>query len=169
MTVFLTGQASYLSGDASIQVQQEARRALDSMVRELREAVGDTVVVDNAQQLRFQVALGYNLIATMPTCPANDICPGAENIEGQQIRYRIVQGQLRRDVLAKGAGANDNPLSSRVLANQVDATAGNTSFAWNLAALTVTMRLQVITQNAQLTGGSRATGVLVSQVRLRNS
>src|SRR3989338_2492892 len=38
LTTFMTGQTSYLSADAYAQVQQEARRAFDNVVRELREA-----------------------------------------------------------------------------------------------------------------------------------
>ena len=34
---FLTGQSTYFSADAYIQVQQEARRGLDTMIREMRE------------------------------------------------------------------------------------------------------------------------------------
>ena len=62
LVTFLSGQSSYLSMDASIQVQEETRRAFDTMVRELREA-GQVLscVSPSCQTLDFKLALGYNL------------------------------------------------------------------------------------------------------------
>src|SRR3989338_3281948 len=43
--VTMAGQRSYYIGDARIQVEQEARRALDTVAKELRSAAKSTVVL----------------------------------------------------------------------------------------------------------------------------
>ena len=177
LTAFLSGQASYLSADASIQVQQEARRAFDSAVRELREAGG--VITPNSvntQQLDFQTALGYN--STVTNCPATGICYGAKDLAGGlhsrtnplwTVRYRIdsAQRQLVRETM-DGA----TPFDKRVLANNVDTAIANSFLLWD-GAKSVTISLRIATpasQSSQLTGGSRSTGAtpLTVRVRLRN-
>ncbi|MBI2885279.1 MAG: hypothetical protein HYY15_03795 [Candidatus Omnitrophica bacterium] len=160
---FLIGQRSFRSSEAFIQVQQEARRALDNMVKELREAGG--TITGPPTELRFQVALGYNL---PPPCPVNDVCWGATDSSGTDqpnwsIRYRLTGAQLRREVLDT-AGATR---ASSVLGNDVSQLTfayigGNTQL--------VTIDLQVQQVSSQLPGGSMSTGTtpLRTQVRLRN-
>ena len=183
LTAFLSGQASYLSADASIQVQQEARRAFDSAVRELREAGGPPGAMTpsgvNTQQLDFQTALGYNYIDALgKPCPAanqvNGVCYGAKDLtgalhQGWKVRYRIdtAQRQFVRET-RNGATLFD----TRVLANYVDTAIANSFLLWN-GSKTVTVSLRIVTpasQSSQLTGGSRSTGAtpLTAQVRLRN-
>ena len=72
LTTFLSGQSSYLSADAYIQVQQESRKAFDNVVRELREsgniscgvaacadATCPSTCAANTSRLNFQIATGY--------------------------------------------------------------------------------------------------------------
>ena len=163
---FLAGQRSYRSSEAFIQVQQEARRALDSMVKELREAGGTVTVGAPASQLQFQLALGYNLPSP---CPVNTICWGAvdqagTNQPGWFVRYRLSGTQLLRERL--DAAGTVQP-GVRVLGNDVSQLTftyigGNTQL--------VTMDLQVQQVSSQLPGGSMSTGTtpLRTQVRLRN-
>ena len=116
LTMFLAGRDSQMSAETSIQLQQEARRAFDPIVRELREArlsAGNptTVLGNGSIQLNFQVALGYNLTATFPACPAAAICWGSENVPDQWVHYAIIdrgsasnQWQLIRCANADEAG-----------------------------------------------------------------
>ena len=182
LTTFLTGQTSYVSADAYVLVQQEARRALDSMVRELREAGWGTpsppykapgVIVATASQLDFQLALGYNL-TTVPGCPADAVCWGASDQSGVSqhnwsIRYREAAGpngttQLVREILNT---ANVVQPGTRVLANYVNPA--TTSFAWDNVNRTATITFESRYQHPAIPNGGQTTGMLTSRVRVRNS
>ena len=166
ITMLLTGQTSHLTMDASIQVQQEARRAFDHMVREMRSS-GGTIAAAGGQ-LDFQTALGYNL--ALGGCPANQVCWGAKDANGTDqpgwsLRYRVDAGaqQLLREIID---GGGTEQAGERVLANYVDAAA--TSFAWNAGARIVTATLQCRYQDPRLPGGAQTIGPLTAGVRLRN-
>ncbi|PIQ83737.1 MAG: hypothetical protein COV75_05870 [Candidatus Omnitrophica bacterium CG11_big_fil_rev_8_21_14_0_20_63_9] len=170
LATFLTGQASFVTSEAYIQVQQEARRAFDNMVRELREAggAGFPIVGGGGSQLDFQIALGYNLAAP---CPANQVCWGAQdqngtNQSGWRVRYRLdnAAGQLLRETL-NGGGAVQG--TARVLANYVNGV----TFAWDAASRVVTINLQLRYASGRIAGGSQQMGnptPLTTRVRLRN-
>jgi len=164
-TSSLMGGKLYLSSETYVHVQQQARQALDTMVRELRQADGTITVAAN--QCTFQLALGYNLAAP---CPANAVCIGAQDQNGVaqsgwSLRYRLNGTQLIREIL-------DNQVppqvqGSRVLANDVS----QLSFTYVGAPTnTVTVQLQVQRTSAQLPGGSLAAAPapLITRVQLRN-
>jgi Tfp pilus assembly protein PilW len=172
LTILLTGQASYLSSDAYIQVQQEARRAFDSMVRELRESgriscgAGAVTTTCTSPQLNFQVARSYT---------AGNVVWGSDAADNEYVHYALIPGgdttQLvrYRDTIEGGAA----PVSCvaptcRVMANDVNAAV--TSFTWDSdpADRTVTINLEIQYQNAALPSGGQRTGALTSRVRLRN-
>lgn len=161
----LTGNATMVSHDASLHVQQEARRALDSMTRELRLAGG--TVNAAGSQLDFQVALGYDL--GLP-CAEDAVCWGAQdqraaNQPGWQVRYRLNGTQLVREIV-DGTGVVQP--GTRVLANDVSAV----TFAYTGAPThTVTVQLQVRRVSSRLTGGQRQASPtpLRLQVHLRNA
>ncbi len=185
LTSFLIGRKSYLSADSYVQVQQEARRAFDVMVKELREAGNVIVTVPGpktGQQLNFQVALGYDTAATIANCPASAICLGAQDQAGTPrcretagipclwgVLYRLggTNGtQLIREVLDSAGAVNQ----TRVLANDVNINSLQTFFAYNGAAKTVTINLAITQSSQQLAGGSMSTtpAPLQTRVRLRN-
>ncbi len=186
MISFLISKSSYLSADAYIQVQQEARRGLDAVVKEFREAdpnalqVFDgsgTVVGTNVPGVRvdFPIALGYNIQGSVPCCPVGT-CWGAKDQAGTsqcnwKVRYRVAGTggtQLLREVV-NGGGAVVN---TRVLANDVNSAV--TTFNWSgTATKTLTIKLEVRELSAQLAGGSMTTTApagtpLTATVRLRN-
>lgn len=163
-TSSLMGGKLYFSSETYVHVQQQARQALDNIVRELRQADGtiDTAV---ANQCTFQLALGYNLAAP---CPTNAVCIGAQDQNGAaqsgwSLRYRLNGTQLIREIL-------DNQVppqvqGSRVLANDVS----QLSFTYVGAPTnTVTVQLQTQRTSQQLPGGSLGTTPLTTRVRLRN-
>ena len=174
VTVLLTGQASYLSADAYVQVQQEARRAMDSVVRELRESgtvsCGTAAVTASCTgtQLNFQIARSYT---------AGAIVWGSDNADNEYVHYAVVAAAdgtshlIRyRDAAAGGAPPGTcTPPTCRVLANYVNPA--TTAFSWDAAAAnrTVTITLEIEYQNARLPGRSQTTGPLTSRVRLRNA
>jgi len=175
LTTFLTGQTSYLSADAYVQVQQEARRAFDNVVRELREA--GTVTVTGAgvtNQLNFQIARGYN---SEPACQAPNpvgICWGSENATGEYVHYATIglgnAAQLirwRDTIVGPAPPTSCTPATScRVMANHV--VRSSTNFAYNGGTKVITVTLKIQYNSPLLLTGSQATPTLTSQVKLRN-
>jgi len=183
LSTFLTGQASFMSGEAYVQVQQEARRAFDVMVRELREAqmsLGNptTTLGNGSIQLNFQVALGYN---TQTECqnPART-CWGGDGVVGDWLHYAIIGAgnttQLVRYRNRIEVGTPPAPPCAaptcRVLANNVQHPNTNSPssplFAYDLANKVVTINFQTAYNDRKLPGGRQATRVLSSRVKLRN-
>ncbi len=184
LTAFLTGQTSYFSADSYVQVQQEARRAFDYMVRELREsgniscgaaAGGCATPATPSTRLNFQIALGYFSSAATSPCGTVGVCYGNEAAANQWVHYVISgTGVTGNDTLYRclTPGQYDviaSYVGCRVLANNVNGT--NSSFLWDPAASvrSVTMNLQTRYQNTRIAGGSQQTGVLTTRVRLRNN
>ena len=162
-TSSLMGGKLYFSSETYVHVQQQARQALDNMVRELRGADGTITVAAN--QCTFQLALGYNLANP---CPTNAVCIGAQDQAGAaqfgwSLRYRLNGTQLIREIL-------DNQVppqvqGSRVLANDVS----QLSFIYVGAPTnTITVQLQTQRTSQQLPGGTLGTTPLTTRVRLRN-
>ncbi len=179
----LSGQSAFLSLDSSIQLQEEARKAFNSMTRELREAGGAIAVSSSpSQQLDFQLALGYNL-TSVAGCPADAVCWGAWDADGNPqynwtVRYALkTTGSntqlVRRLFNANPVSGSATPVSERILANQVDNATSPvvyTSFAWDQTNSVITINLQTkIDQSALLPGGIRSSGRLTTQIKLRNS
>ncbi len=185
MTAFLAGQSAYLSADADIQAQEQGRKALDRMVRELREANPVNVTVTGTQQLDFQIALGYNLTSP-PGCAAppyaNNVCWGARDQNGTLqpgwgVRYRVqaVAGrtQLIREVVNPAGAAGAPQEQSQVLAILINGAPvavdlNDTSFSAPSGTGIVTITLEVQNPSNLLPGGLRSFGSVTSQVRLRN-
>ena len=181
MTALLSGQTSYLSADANVMVQEEGRRAFDTMVREVREAgpsTGPTQInwtgPAGSMRLNFQVARAYNAAG----CP-NAICWGSENADNEWVHYIVLADptlpannnlQLLRCVT--GPGTRDVAIAStanctggfRVLANN----ANTLNFSSPVASV-VAISLQIRYQNPRLPGGGQVTLPLSSRVRLRNT
>ncbi len=163
-TSSLMGGKLYFSSETYVHVQQQARQALDNMVRELRQADGTITVAAN--QCTFQLALGYNLAAP---CPANAVCIGAQDQNGVtqsgwSLRYQLNGTQLIREILNPAGVVQPG---TRVLANDVS----QLSFIYVGAPTnTVTVQLQVQRTSAQLPGGSLAAAPapLITRVQLRN-
>ena len=161
----LVSNRSYIISTAFAHVHDEARRALNAMVSELREAGG--TVTAAGSQLDFQVALGYALGGA---CPTNDVCWGAQDQTGTvqggwSIRYRLNGTQLLREILDGGGTVQ---AGTRVLANNVS----QLSFAYTGGSVRmVTVQLQVEETSGQLAGGKMGTSpsTVTTQVRLRNS
>jgi type II secretory pathway pseudopilin PulG len=173
LTSFLIGRSSYMTSDAYIQVQQEARRALDIMGKELRAARSTVAVSGNpaGSQVNFQVALGYDLATA--GCTANAVCWGAQDLSNVNqpdwsIQYRLVGTQLVRELVN---GALVVAGSQRVIANSINAAAAGNQpiFAYDPISKTVAIALDVRQVSNQLAGGSMSTSPLTTRVRLRNN
>ena len=180
LTTFLTGQSSYLSTDAYIQVQQESRKAFDNVVRELRESgtisCGPTAIATCpavlTPRLNFRTALSYDPIA--------GISWGSDGVVGQCTHFAIIgAGNNAQLIRWTDGAATTGPVlpcagpTCRVLANNVNtATSGflatDISNPADFTADVVTLQLEILYTNPALPGGSQRTGMLRSQVRLRN-
>ena len=182
---FLVGKSSFLSADMYIHVQQEARRAFDIMVKELRESgnidsptTSPTVGFLNATRVNFQIARGYNINGgcTIPvscaTCTCrntNTVCWGNDTTNCNWVHYLVNNGQLLRCQSANPDTADATLVAStcRVMANDLQTFLAD----FDTTAQTVTMRLEIRETSAQLPGGSMGTtpAPLVTRVRLRNT
>ena len=181
----LIGRNTYLSSSASIDVQQEARRAFQTMVNELREGgqltsntntVPDVDFTD-ARRLNFKIARSYDTV----TC--GGICWGSDTANDEWIHYYVggtggVQLLRCRTTSAEGAGANlagSNTCtgSQRVMANNVrlvstDANPPVFKVTYANASRSVTLSLEIEQLSSQLPGGRMTSGELKTAVKLRN-
>ena len=161
----LTSNQTYATSQALVNVQQEARRALQFMARELRGA-GGAVTGWGSSQFNFQLGLGYNLAGTVPGCLPDAFCWGAIDANGTpnfnwSVRYMVNGTQLVREVLDTGGVVT----GMRVLANNVSQI---TFTDVGGAANTVGLHLQVVQQGPLFPGGVKTSpGTLHMQVRLR--
>jgi len=191
LTSFLVGRTSYLSADAYIIVQQEARKAFNNMVRELRESATITCGTDTAfpsppgvscsssganARLNLQLVTGY--------IAGTGVTLGSESVVNGWVHYAMIgtapNQQLIRWRSAAGTPA-DLPVPTsatcvapdcRVLANNVKSvafTATDTDATADGEADVVTVNIEVEYTNSMLPGGSMTTGVLSSSVKLRNT
>jgi len=167
------GKASFETSDAATFVQQQSRQAFDAMVRELREAgnVGTTAITNGSIQLNFQIVRGYNNEAG-----CTDICWGSEQALSGWVHYalignagndrqlvRCVNTSQTNEIAALGSGC-------RVMANSVAHPNAGGLPLFSISGEVVTIHLEIEYLNSALPGGgSRSTGVLTSQVRLRNT
>lgn len=173
----LVSRASYVSADAYVQVQQEARRAFDSMVKELHQAgrINNNVSIldPGVQRLDFQIVLGYDAAvcggvcwgSDDPTLPNGWLHYVLDTADPQNARFMRCVSANRLDPMPAGfAGC-------RVLANRVNPALANSSFTYDHGSRTVTVRLQTSITSPQLPGGTVGTAPapLLTRVRLRNA
>lgn len=171
MTLFISNN-SFWSSEASVAVQQEARRALDLVGKELHEAGnidteltaanGDTPA-GGATRLNFQVDRGYNVSG----CTANAICWGNDTTNGGWVHYLRNGSQLMRCQSAAADTVIADYSACRVLAND----AASFLIDYVHSSRTVTVRLNVQQTSNRLPGGSMGItpNPLRTQVRLRNA
>ncbi|OGX56569.1 MAG: hypothetical protein A2460_03070 [Omnitrophica WOR_2 bacterium RIFOXYC2_FULL_43_9] len=101
-----------------MELDQQARRGIDEMIRDLYEATstsGQTTVTANSVNFRVPVVVDDNF----PNPPdiydaSGNIYWGADGVVGNNISYRVNSGQLVREVIS-----GTSIISSRVYANNV--------------------------------------------------
>lgn len=167
MALSMTGQRFYLTSDATVLVQEQARQALINMTQELKQADPAMIAANCAgNACKFQVVLGFGV----PPCGAGVACIGAKdaaraNQSGWRLRYRLDNGQVLREIL------DDNDLlkaGTRVLANHVN----QLLFSYDPTDRIVTVQVETARTASQLPG--RTVSVtpthtpLAARVRLRN-
>ena len=167
--LFTSSHRSMLSADAYLVVQQEARRALDAMGKELRKAnnidteltgPGINTPLGGATHLNFQISRGYNVGG----CTPNATCWGNETSNGGWVHYLRNGTQLVRcESMASDTAITDFS-GCRVLANDAE------TFLVDYVSSTrlVTFRLQVKHSSSLLPNSAMDTGTLRTQARLRN-
>ena len=164
-----SGQRSMLSADAYVHVQQEARRALEAMSRELRKAnnidteltsPGSDTPSGGATRLNFQISRGYNVSG----CTPNATCWGNDTTNGGWVHALRNGTQLVRCQSTASETTITDFSPCRVLANYAE------TFLVDYASSTrtVILRLQVKRSSSLLPTGAMDTGTLRTQVRLRN-
>ena len=172
LTSLMVGRTTFIFSDASALVQQEARRAFDNTVRELRESAtmscGEAATTASCtnDRVNFQIVRGYD-------AATQTLQLGSEASNGEFVHYIITgagtNAQLVRcrSAAATTATASFGDFSGcRVLANYVNG--GPSTFSWDSPGNVVTVTLEVEYRHPILPTGSRRTGVLTSRVRVRN-
>lgn len=167
LLMFTSSHQTLRSSDAYLHVQQEARRALDAMSRELREAdhidtesTGQGEDATDATRLNFQIARGYDVAG----CEEDAICWGNDTDNDGWVHYVRNGTQLVRCQ----SDASDTSIADyadcRILANDAE------SFlvSYTGSSRTVSLELQVEQISDLLPGGASGTGTLHTHVRLRN-
>lgn len=170
LAVLLTsGHRSTLSSEAYVHVQQEARRALEAMNKELHKAnnidteltsAGSDTPSGGATRLNFQISRGYNVSG----CTPNATCWGNDTTNSGWVHYLRNGTQLVRCESTASDTTITDFSSCRVLANYAE------TFLVDYASSTrtVTLRLQVKRSSSLLPTGAMDTGTLRTQARLRN-
>lgn len=170
-------RVSYLSAESAVQAQEEARRVLDHMVAELREAGrvnGDAAIPSpGAQRLDFQIVRSYDATACGGICWGSDdpawptgwvhyVLDAADPQNGRWLR--CVTANRLDPLPADFAGC-------RVLATRVSPALADSSFTYDPANRMVAITLQTRIVSPQLpTGGMTVSPTpLVTRIRLRNS
>ena len=173
----MIGRSSYTSADAYVQVQQAARQAFDTMVKELHGAgfINNNAAIaePGVQRLDFQISRGYDAAACGGICwgtddaavPTGWVHYVMDAADAQNVRLMRCVTAGRLDAMPGGfAGC-------RVLSNDVNANLANTAFVYDHANRTVVLRLQTLVTSAQIAGGTMraAPTALTTNIRLRNS
>lgn len=172
---FLVSKNTYISSDAYVQIQQEARRAFDSAVKELHQAgqVNNSVAIaaPGVQRLDFQIVRDYDVVACGGNCWGTDDAA----LPGGWVHYVLDTADAQNARLMRCVTANRldpmpaNFAGCRVLANHLNPALASTAFTYNHANRIVTITLQPVIISAHLAGGSLTTASpLMTRVRLRN-
>ncbi len=165
---FQSARDSQNISSSGVNLQSEARRAFDTMARELREAgnirsannVVGNVDFTAQTQVDFQIARGYDVAVCGGTCW------GDETSAGRWLHYLVNAGQLVRCSTTNQTDAI-NFATCRVLANNVQVF----QVDYADAALTATVRLDIRQVSTQFRGGSSAVAPnpLVGRIKIRNN
>jgi type II secretory pathway pseudopilin PulG len=165
---------AHLTSDAYLQVQQEARRALDTIMRELREAghvnndVG--IAAPGVQRLDFQLARSYDAVGCGGVCWGTD----EAGLPTGWIHYVVdpAGGRLVRCVTAGRLDAMPVGYAGcGVLAADVETALATTGFTYDATTRTVTTWLRTALTAAQIPTGRMqlAPEALVVRIPLRNT
>ncbi|MCU0651586.1 MAG: prepilin-type N-terminal cleavage/methylation domain-containing protein [Candidatus Omnitrophica bacterium] len=172
-SVFMTGVSSWQIGEAKTQTQQETRRAMEMMSKELRLSSAYHLQVLNDSGI--QAYSGTRIIFQMPVYSQQQVQVdtggqlvwGAEGTQGYWVSYQLVipqgetSGQLKRLVLT---GDKITKISSAVLANRVAAIEFN-----GLPNNTYTpSSLEIILTKRNIIKGTETDMLLKSRIWLRN-
>ena len=125
MGVFLTGQMAWNTGQASIEIQQQARYGINAMVRELNLSQHNKVKGINAGTLALQVPLnaateGGDGRSRIDIDASGNLVWGADGNQGYWIEYIVENGQLKRKVFNQRPDyASAQEISDRTLARYI--------------------------------------------------
>ena len=172
---FLVSKNTYVSSDAYVRIQQEARRAFDSMVKELHQAgqVNNSVAIatPGVQRLDFQIVRTYDVVACGGNCWGTDDA----TLPNGWVHYVLDTADANNARFMRCVTANRlDPMPAdfagcRVLANHLNSVLANTNFTYNHPLRTVTIALRPVLVSPHLPEGSlTTTSPLITRIRLRN-
>lgn len=171
----LMDQRAFVTSESFMHVQQQARRALDAMVKELRESGNIDSPTTNPNQdvtsttrLNFQIARSYDEVLCGGICWGNDTVTGGwihyllDATNATNVRLVRCQSAASDTAIADfGSATCPATLSNDVQTFQVD---------YASSTKTVTVRLENRLASSYLATGSMRTtpAPLRTQVKLRN-
>lgn len=159
-----TGRSSWQSGNAQVQAQEEARRAMDWMVRELLGAKLVSISEDKST-IKFKVTIDEDIIDTTADDDVLDVNDsvewGANDGTNDRLNWTIGYSLSSGQILRKIFNSDDTEQTSlkKVLANNVTAI----SFDPPSSVIDIDITAQKDTIRERTMESS-----LHSQVRLRN-
>jgi len=122
LSMFFTGQGSWLGAEAKIAVQDESRKGMQQLYRELRASgynadadESHLFIESSGRQVTFQVPVLTDNTVSLDA--DGNINWGTTNTTGGFLRYGLTSGQLKRYVLDTD---QSTVLSERVLANNIN-------------------------------------------------
>lgn len=169
-SIMTIGRSSYYQGGTAVDVQQEARKAVDKMVRELRESGSQkqnlpTISPYTANEITFQVSTGVDASGEIIWGATTSWADSTTAVAGYAIRYYLSNNKLYRSIL------NSYPSGSvvgtdTIMANNIQSL----TFTGNAAPAT-TVYTSVVAQKTVLQGGATPRNLqftLSSKAALRN-
>ena len=163
-SILSIGRNSWYQGGTQVDVQQEARKAMDRIVRELRES-GSQKVTTITGEITFQISTGVDSNGDIIWGAYTNWADSSTAVAGYAIKYYLSSNQLYRSILdsyPSGSAVG----TDAVMANNIQSLA----FTGNGPPIT-TVDIQVVTQKTVLQGGSSLRNLeftLNSKAALRN-
>lgn len=162
--VLAIGRSSWYQGTTQIDTQQEARKAMDKIVRELRES-GSQKITIGASQVTFQISTGVDANGQIIWGACTNWADNTNTVANYAIKYYLSSNKLYRSVLnsypSGSAVGTDTIMANNVL---------SLTFTGNGPPVTI-VDLAVVTQKTVLQGGSSLRNLqftLNSKATLRN-
>ncbi|MBI3088408.1 MAG: type II secretion system protein [Candidatus Omnitrophica bacterium] len=162
---FLVGRRSHVAGDAYVQVQQEARRAVDEMIKELRGSTTDRLFLVGTDTVVFQVPNDNDDDGSVTTGGALEW--GAPGVADGCIQYAFTGGQIQRTLLA-GPFDSEAQTCGDAAAGEPVWTVGNHVEDVTFTATTGGMRISVTTQMTEQLAGDGQSATITGRAQYRN-
>lgn len=164
---FLVGRRSQVAGDAYVQVQQEARRAVDEMIKELHQSSSDRLILVDADTVIFQVPNDNDEPQDGSVMTGGTLEWGAPGVANGCIQYTLNGTTIERTLLAGPFDAGTQSCGDAVAGEPVW-TVGNHVDDVTFTATTGGLRISVTTEMTEQLAGSGQSATITGRAQYRN-